>query len=119
VSLRLPYRIMIRVSGWLLLLGRRQASQNAEIMVLRHEVTGAPASGRPAEAGLGQPGCPGRAHRLVPPGTLLAWHRRLIAGKWTDPNQSGRLGTSQESRGLVLPLARENPARDTAGCTGN
>jgi hypothetical protein len=30
---------MIRVSGWLLLLGRGQASKDAEIMVLRHEVT--------------------------------------------------------------------------------
>ena len=38
MSLRLLYLIMIRVSGWLLLLGRRQASKDAEIMVLRHEV---------------------------------------------------------------------------------
>ena len=29
---------MIRVFGWLLLLGRSQASKDAEIMVLRHEV---------------------------------------------------------------------------------
>jgi hypothetical protein len=30
---------MIRIFGWLLLLGRSQASKNTEIMVLRHEVT--------------------------------------------------------------------------------
>ena len=30
---------MLRVFGWLLLLGRGQASKDAEIMVLRHEVT--------------------------------------------------------------------------------
>ena len=30
---------MIRVFGWPLLLGRGQASKDAEIMVLRHEVT--------------------------------------------------------------------------------
>ena len=50
------------------------------------------------------------AHWLVTPGTLLAWHRRLITHKWTYPNQSGRPRTSREIRGLVLRVAQENPA---------
>jgi putative transposase len=29
---------MVRVFGWLVLLGRSQASKDAEILVLRHEV---------------------------------------------------------------------------------
>ena len=38
MSFRLLYLIMIRVFGWLLLLGRSRASKDAEIVMLRHEV---------------------------------------------------------------------------------
>ena len=38
MSLRLLYLIMIQVFGWLVLLGRSEASKNAEVLVLRHEV---------------------------------------------------------------------------------
>jgi putative transposase len=37
----------------------------------------------------------------VTPGTLLAWHRRLVSKKWTYPN-APRLP-------LVEQLARQNP----------
>jgi hypothetical protein len=111
---------MISVFGWLLLLGRSQASKDAEIMVLRHEVTvlrRQVAQPRPDWADRAVLAALARllpivlrAHRLVTPGTLLAWHRRLIQRKWTYPGRPGRPGTSQEVRELVLPLARENPA---------
>src|SRR5437762_9058257 len=102
---------MIRVFGWLLLLGRSQASKDAEIMVLRHEVAvlrrqvARPKpdwADRAILAALARllPGVL-RAHRLVTPGTLLAWHRRLITRKWTYPNRPGRPGASQEIRNLV------------------
>jgi putative transposase len=51
-----------------------------------------------------------RGGRLVRPGTLLAWHRRLIASKWAYPGRPGRPGTSAEVRDLLLRLAGENPA---------
>ena len=129
MSLRLLYLIMIQVFGWLALLGRRQAYEDAEIMVLRHEVAvlrrqvarpepdwadqavmAALARQLPAVL---------RAYRLVTPGTLLAWHRRLITRKWTYPDRLGGPRTSQDIRALALRLARENPAWGTAGCTAS
>jgi transposase InsO family protein len=45
----------------------------------------------------------------VTPGTLLAWHRRLIKKKWTCPNTTGRPPVPDEVRELVRVLARQNP----------
>jgi putative transposase len=119
VSRRLLYLIMIRVFDWLLLLGRNQVSKDAEIMVLGHEVAVLRRQVRQPKPDWAERAVlaalarlpPGvlRAHRLVTPGTLLAWHGRLITRKWTYPNRPGRPRISQEIRELVLRLAQENP----------
>jgi putative transposase len=51
---------------------------------------------------------PIKNHRVVTPGTVLRWHRRLLARKWTYPNRSGRPPLPQEVAILVERLARDN-----------
>src|SRR6185437_5314041 len=106
MSLRLLYLIFARLCSWLVLLGRSSASKDAELLVLRHEIAVLRrASSRPRldwadravlaalvrllPAGL-------RAHRLVTPGTVMRWHRRLVTRKWICPNRTGRSPVSAE-----------------------
>ena len=46
---------------------------------------------------------------IVTPDTIMRWHRRLIAARWTHPRQrKGRRGVMREITRLVVRLAMEN-----------
>jgi putative transposase len=46
---------------------------------------------------------------IVTPGTLLAWHRRLVSKKRAYPDAAGRPPVPYEVRALVDQLAWDNP----------
>jgi hypothetical protein len=113
------YLLMVRVFGWLALLGRSDASKDVEVLVLRHEVAVLRRqvtrpkpdwADRAVIAALTRL-LPGhlRLHRIVTPGTVLGWHRRLVKNKWAYPNATGRPPVPEEIRELVRQLARHNP----------
>ena len=102
MSLRLLYLLFVRICGWLVLLGRSSASKDAELLVLRHEVAvlrRAQLRPRLDRADRAVPAAlirllPAslRMHRLITPGTVLRWHRRLVTRKWTYAHRTGRPG---------------------------
>ena len=121
MSVRLMYLVFARLASWLVLLGRSSAAKDVEILVLRHEVAVLRRTRRPPRLGWADravlaalirllpaelSGC-----RLVTPGTVLRWHRRLVRWKWRQaPARIGRPPISGEVAALIVRFASENPA---------
>ena len=114
------YRLTHSTFGLLGLARRDAIAKDAEIFVLRHQVAvlrrqvGRPRftwSDRTLIALLA-----GLIPRerwttfLVTPKTILDWHRRLVARRWTYPHRRpGRPPLGRETVELIVRLARENP----------
>jgi putative transposase len=119
VLLSFVYVVACRLFALVLLLARGDHSKELELLVLRHELsilrrqTRRPQlteSDRLVLAALSRV-MPRRSWRafVVTPETLLRWHRRIVAWRWTYPHRRpGRPPVDVDVRQLILRLAREN-----------
>jgi putative transposase len=113
------YVVVCRLLELLVLLGRRDRAKDLEILVLRHELSILRRqAGRPRFE-MHDRILLAAFSRMLPrrswaafsvrPETLLSWHRRLVACRWTYPHRRpGRPPISRDVRELTLRLAREN-----------
>lgn len=121
MALRLLYLLFCRLFGWLMQFRSASAAKNVEILVLRHEnavlrrMNPKPRLDWAERAMLAalirlMPRAL-RAHRLVTPATVLAWHRRLVARRWRYPRRPGRPRVDVAVARLVEQMAQDNPGR--------
>jgi hypothetical protein len=131
---RLAYLTMCRSIQLLVLLARRDAAKDLEILVLRHQLA---VLRRQVPQPMLEPtdrALLAAVSRVLPrarwscflvtPQTLLRSHRRLVAGAWTYPRRGlGRPPLDEDIQQLVVRLTRENPRWATsaskASCSGS
>ena len=113
------YVSLQRVLQCLVLCFRSRESKELEIVVLRHELAVLRRHGGRPPLRAADRVFLAAVSRLLPranwpsyfvkPATLLEWHRRLVAKRWTYRGRMGRRPIGREIRALIVRLARENP----------
>jgi putative transposase len=114
------YLVVRNLFALVWLLARPRRSNELEILVLRHELAILRRqAGRPSLTRADRTLLAALSRFLsrsawasfpVKPGTLLRWHRQLVARRWTyPPTRVGRPPLEPSLRALILRLGRENP----------
>ncbi|MFN8079898.1 MAG: integrase core domain-containing protein [Kineosporiaceae bacterium] len=119
MRLRFAYLIARHLVAGLVQLGRSESAKDIEILVLRHQLGVLLRQvGRPRLSWTDRTVIAVLAMRLpsarrlgmvVTPATILRWHRRLVAQRWTTSSRPGRPPVPAGVRALVKRLAVENP----------
>ena len=120
VLLSFFYVALARMFGLVALLARSEASKELEILVLRHELQVLRRQvARPPFREFDRAVLVALSRALprgswvsfsVRPETLMRWHRRLVARRWTySSGRPGRPPLDGELAALIVRLARENP----------
>jgi len=116
----LVYLALRQVLGLVVVMLRSESANQVELIALRHDVTVLRRQVRRPAYQPADRAILAALSRLLPraswgcfsvtPETLLAWHRRLVARRWTYPHRRpGRPPVDQETAALVVRLAGENP----------
>jgi putative transposase len=119
VLVSFAYFVACRLFALVLLLARGDCSKELELLVLRHELSVLRRQARRPQLTESDRLLLAALSRLIPrrtwhvffitPETLLRWHRRIVARRWTYPHRPpGRPPLDQAVRELILRLAREN-----------
>jgi transposase len=115
----LVYLVACRLFALVLLLARSDGSKELELLVLRHELSILRRQARRPQLAESDRLVLAALSRLMPrrswqaflvtPETLLRWHRRIVACRWTYPHRRpGRPPVDRAVRQLIVRLAREN-----------
>jgi putative transposase len=115
------YMVICRLLELIVLVARGDRAKELEILVLRHELSILRRQARQPQFEVHDRVLLAAFSRMLPrrswnaflvrPETLLHWHRRLVARRWTYPHRRpGRPPITTEVRELILCLARENPS---------